>query len=79
MARTYLDYDGLLYFWEKLKSKLSTELSEKVDKVSGKGLSSNDLTDALVTKINQAEKNVITDRRGRQRGDPHPGRPGQRQ
>ena len=60
MARTYLDYDGLLYFWEKLKSKLSTELSEKVDKVSGKGLSSNDLTDALVTKINQAEKNVIT-------------------
>ena len=38
MARTYLDYDGLLYFWEKLKSKLSTELSEKVDKVSGKGL-----------------------------------------
>ena len=52
MARTYLDYDGLLYFWEKLKSKLSAELSEKVDKVSGKGLSSNDLTNALVTKIN---------------------------
>ena len=59
MARTYLDYDGLLYFWEKLKSKLSAELSEKVDKVSGKGLSSNDLTNALVTKINQAEANVI--------------------
>ena len=59
MARTYLDYDGLLYFWEKLKSKLSAELSEKVDEVSGKGLSSNDLTNALVTKINQAEANVI--------------------
>ncbi len=59
MARTYLDYDGLLYFWEKLKSKLSADLSEKVDKVSGKGLSSNDLTDALVTKINLAEANVI--------------------
>ena len=59
MARTYLDYDGLLYFWEKLKSKLSTELSDKVDKVSGKGLSSNDLTDELVAKINRAEENVI--------------------
>ena len=60
MARTYLDYDGLLYFWEKLKGKLSADLSEKVDKVSGKGLSSNDLTNALVTKINQAEANVIS-------------------
>lgn len=36
----YLDYDGLLYFWGKVKDKLNN----KVDKVSGKGLSTNDYT-----------------------------------
>ena len=36
----WLDYDGLLYFWQKIKAKLN----DKVDKVEGKGLSSNDFT-----------------------------------
>lgn len=28
----WLDYDGLLYFWQKIKAKLA----DKVDKVDGK-------------------------------------------
>lgn len=43
----WLDYDGLLYFWQKVKMKLNT----KVDKVEGKGLSSNDFTSAEKTKL----------------------------
>ncbi len=38
----YLDSDGLLYFWQKLK----TVFAGKVDKVEGKGLSTNDYTGA---------------------------------
>lgn len=30
----WLDYDGLLYFWQKIKAKLN----DKVDKVEGKGV-----------------------------------------
>lgn len=36
----HLDYNGLLYFWQQIKAKLSG----KVDKVEGKGLSTNDYT-----------------------------------
>ena len=36
----YLDENGLLYFWQKIKNKF-------VAKETGKGLSTNDLTDAL--------------------------------
>ena len=43
----WLDYDGLLYFWQKIKDKLNG----KVDKVSGKGLSTNDFTAAYKTKL----------------------------
>lgn len=43
----WLDYDGLLYFWQKLKLKLDS----KVDKVEGKGLSSNDFTNAEKKKL----------------------------
>lgn len=43
----WLDYDGLLYFWQKLKTKLEG----KVDKVEGKVLSSNDFTAAYKTKL----------------------------
>ena len=43
----YLDYDGLLYFWGKIKDKLSG----KVDKVSGKGLSTNDYTTTEKNKL----------------------------
>lgn len=55
----YLDYDGLVYYHSKVK----TALGNKVDKVSGKGLSTNDFTDALESKLNGieagAEVNVI--------------------
>lgn len=43
----YLDYDGLLYFWGKIKDKLSN----KVDKVEGKDLSTNDYTTAEKEKL----------------------------
>lgn len=43
----WLDYDGLLYFWQKLK----TILGSKVDMVEGKGLSTNDFTTAEKNKL----------------------------
>lgn len=47
----YLDNAGLSYFWTKIKLKLSN----KVDKVSGKGLSTNDFTNAYKTKIDNMD------------------------
>ena len=43
----WLDYDGLLYFWQKIKAKLN----DKVDKAEGKGLSSNDFTTPEKNKL----------------------------
>lgn len=43
----YLDSNGLLYLWGKIKDKLSG----KVDKVDGMGLSANDFTDADKEKL----------------------------
>ncbi len=43
----FVTKDNLLYVWQKIKLKLSG----KVDKVEGKGLSTNDLTDELKAKI----------------------------
>lgn len=55
----YLDYDGLVYYHSKVK----TALGNKVDKVSGKGLSTNDFTNALKNKLDGiatgAQVNVI--------------------
>ena len=45
--KNFLDNNGLLYLWQKIK----TLLSGKVDKVDGKGLSTNDFTDSYKTKI----------------------------
>lgn len=45
--KKYLDTDGLLY----VKSKIKSQLDTKVDKVTGKGLSTNDFTDELKTKL----------------------------
>lgn len=42
-----LDENGLQYFWSKLK----TLLSNKVDKITGKGLSTEDYTTAEKTKL----------------------------
>ncbi len=49
-----LNLDGLTYFWGKVKSYITTQLGTKVDKVDGKGLSTNDLTDALKTNYDAA-------------------------
>lgn len=43
----FLDKNGLLYLWTQIKAKLS----DKVDKVDGKGLSTNDFTTAEKTKL----------------------------
>ena len=45
-----LDENGTLYLWQRLKLKFAN----KVDVVPGKGLSTNDLTNELVAKINNA-------------------------
>lgn len=61
----YLDNDGLLYLWQKIKNKFATitDLSGKVDKVEGKGLSTNDYTTAEKNKLSGiasgAQVNVI--------------------
>ena len=46
-----LDGNGLLYFWQKLK----TMFAGKVDKVDGKGLSTNDYTTGEKTKLSGIE------------------------
>lgn len=46
----YLTLEGLTYFWAGIKAKLS----DKVDKVTGKGLSTNDLTSTLKTNYDSA-------------------------
>lgn len=47
MAKNYLDKTGLALVWEKIKNLLNT----KVDKVDGKGLSTNDYTTNEKTKL----------------------------
>ena len=54
--KKYLDQNGLLYFWTKVKGFLD----KKVDKVEGMGLSHNDLTDELLQKINEAGSSSFT-------------------
>lgn len=55
----FLDQNGLLYLWNnKIKglfSTLETALTGKVDKVEGKGLSSNDFTAAEKRKLEGLE------------------------
>lgn len=55
----FLDYDGLLYFWQQVKGKLNN----KVDKEDGKQLSSNDYTTTEKNKLagisSGAQANVI--------------------
>lgn len=57
----FLNQDGLLYFWQQIKAKLEG----KVDKVDGKGLSTNDFTTAEKEKLANiaagANKTVIED------------------
>lgn len=61
----YLDNDGLLYLWQKIKNIFATQtdLSGKVDKETGKGLSTNDYTTTEKNKLSGvasgAQVNVI--------------------
>ena len=61
----FLDDDGLLYLWQKIKNifATTTDLNGKVDKVDGKGLSTNDYTTAEKNKLSGiasgAQVNVI--------------------
>ena len=63
---------GLTRFWTKAKDYIDTALNGKVDKVSGKGLSTNDLTatlkgnyDAAYTHSNNNAVHVTAARRPR--------------
>lgn len=47
----YLDQNGVLYLWQKIIAKITNMISGKVDKVDGKGLSTNDYTTAEKTKL----------------------------
>lgn len=51
----YLDENGLLYLWGKIKALVGG----KVDKVEGKGLSTNDFTSAEKTKLEGLENYVL--------------------
>lgn len=51
----FLDENGLLYFWGKIK----TLAGGKVDKVEGKGLSANDFTTAEKTKLEGLENYTL--------------------
>lgn len=53
MAKKYLDNEGLLYFWTKIKSYF-------VKQESGKGLSTNDLTNTLKSNYNSAYTHSTT-------------------
>ena len=58
-TKKYIDSNGLLYFWQKLK----TMFAGKVDKIDGKGLSTNDFTNDLQSKLTNlpstAAENII--------------------
>ena len=57
-----LTTDGISHLWQRIKLLVTNSVSGKVDKVSGKGLSSNDYTDSEKTKLagiaTGAQKNV---------------------
>ena len=51
MTRKYLDNNGVLYLWQKITNLF-------VKKEAGKGLSSNDLTDDILAKIDDTSDKV---------------------
>ena len=60
-----LDENGLAHLWQRIKLLVTNNVSSKVDKVDGKGLSTNDYTNADKTKLagiaEGAQKNVQPD------------------
>ena len=57
---SYLDKNGVLFLWQKIKTLFATktEVGNKVDKVSGKGLSSEDFTEQEKAKLSTVESNA---------------------
>ena len=53
--KKYMDENGLLYFWNKLK----VHLENKVNKVDGKGLSTNDYTDSDKNKVSSIDSTYL--------------------
>lgn len=60
-----LDENGLAHLWQRIKLLVTNNVSNKVDKVDGKGLSTNDYTNAEKTKLagieSGAQRNVQPD------------------
>ena len=60
-----LDENGLAHLWQRIKLLVTNKISNKVDKVDGKGLSTNDYTNAEKTKLagiaDGAQRNVQPD------------------
>lgn len=60
-----LDENGLAHLWQRIKLLVTNNVSSKVDKVDGKGLSTNDYTNSEKTKLagiaEGAQKNVQPD------------------
>lgn len=55
-----INLDGLKSFYQKLKLWIEDKLNGKVDKVNGKSLSTNDLTDELLQKLQNAGDSSFT-------------------
>lgn len=64
MAKSYLDHDGLAYFWDLIKAKLNLKLnaSDAVTGVKGESESSYRKGDVNITKANIDLDNVTNDR-----------------
>ncbi len=60
----FLNKSGLAYFWEKIQKSINKAVSYKVDKVDGKGLSTNDYTDEAAAKVEKIDalEQAVTDR-----------------
>ena len=60
-----LDENGLAHLWQRIKLLVTNKVSNKVDKVDGKGLSTNDYTNEEKTKLSGiadgAQRNVQPD------------------
>ena len=64
--KDYLNLNGLTYFVNKLLAKFTEMLNGKVDKVDGKGLSTNDYTTEEKEKLARIPNNSVTSVNGKQ-------------
>lgn len=55
----FLDKNGLLYVWQKIKTYVENLLKGKVDAIEGKGLSTNDYTTAEKNKLADLNNYVL--------------------